>query len=61
MMKATLAYRDLSQKIGEAVSMVMSSIMERMEKALKDDGARTSAAMVVGKNFDVEIFTQCQI
>jgi len=38
MMKATLAIQeDLSQKIGEAVSMVMSSIMERMEKALKDD------------------------
>jgi hypothetical protein len=39
MMKATLAIQeDLSKKIGEAVSMVMSSIMERMEKALKDDG-----------------------
>ena len=41
MMKATLAIQeDLSQKIGEAVSMVMSSIMERMEKALKDDGGK---------------------
>jgi hypothetical protein len=38
MMKSTLKIQeDLSQKIGEAVSMVMSSIMERMEKALKDD------------------------
>lgn len=38
MMKATLAIQeDLSQKIGEAVAMVMSSIMERMEKALKED------------------------
>lgn len=38
MMKATLKIQeDLSQKIGEAVSMVMSSIMEKMEKALKDD------------------------
>jgi len=39
MMKSTLKIQeDLSQKIGEAVSMVMSSIMDRMEKALKDDG-----------------------
>ena len=39
MMKATLKIQeDLSVKIGEAVSMVMSSIMDRMEKALKDDG-----------------------
>jgi len=38
MMKATLKIQeDLSQKIGEAVSMVMSSIMEKMEKALKED------------------------
>lgn len=38
MMKSTLKIQeDLSQKIGEAVSMVMSSIMERMEKALKED------------------------
>lgn len=41
MMKSTLAIQeDLSQKIGEAVSMVMSSIMERMEKALKDDDSK---------------------
>jgi len=39
MMQATLSIQeDLSQKIGEAVGMVMSSIMERMEKALKEDG-----------------------
>jgi hypothetical protein len=39
MMKATLKIQeDLSQKIGEAVSMVMQSILEKMEKALKDDG-----------------------
>ncbi len=39
MMKATLQIQeDLSQKIGEAVSMVMSSILEKMEKALKDEG-----------------------
>jgi hypothetical protein len=39
MMKSTLRIQeDLSQKIGDAVSMVMGSIMERMEKALKDDG-----------------------
>jgi hypothetical protein len=38
MMKATLKIQeDLSQKIGEAVSMVMSSIMEKMEKALKEE------------------------
>lgn len=38
MMKSTLKIQeDLSQKIGEAVSMVMSSIMDRMEKALKED------------------------
>lgn len=38
MMKATLKIQeDLSQKIGDAVSMVMSSIMEKMEKALKED------------------------
>jgi hypothetical protein len=39
MMKATLKIQeDLSQKIGEAVSMVMASILEKMEKALKEDG-----------------------
>ena len=39
MMKATLKIQeDLSQKIGESVSMVMSAIMEKMEKALKEDG-----------------------
>jgi hypothetical protein len=38
MMKATLKIQeDLSAKIGDAVSMVMSSILEKMEKALKDD------------------------
>ena len=38
MMKSTLRIQeDLSQKIGEAVSMVMSSILTKMEKALKDD------------------------
>ena len=38
MMKATLKIQeDLSGKIGEAVSMVMSSILEKMEKALKED------------------------
>jgi hypothetical protein len=38
MMKATLQIQeDLSQKIGEAVSMVMQSILEKMEKSLKDD------------------------
>jgi hypothetical protein len=38
MMKATLKIQeDLSQKIGEAVSMVMSSIMEKMEKSLRED------------------------
>ena len=38
MMKSTLRIQeDLSQKIGEAVSMVMSSILEKMEKALKED------------------------
>lgn len=38
MMQATLKIQeDLSQKIGEAVSMVMESILEKMEKALKDD------------------------
>ena len=37
-MKATLKIQeDLSAKIGEAVSMVMSSIMERMEKSLRED------------------------
>lgn len=38
MMKATLQIQeDLSKKIGEAVSMVMESILEKMEKALKDE------------------------
>jgi hypothetical protein len=38
MMKSTLKIQeDLSSKIGEAVSMVMESILEKMEKALKDD------------------------
>ena len=38
MMKSTLKIQeDLSQKIGEAVGMVMSSILEKMEKALKED------------------------
>ena len=38
MMKATLKIQeDLSAKIGDAVSMVMQSILEKMEKALKDD------------------------
>jgi hypothetical protein len=38
MMKATLQIQeDLSAKIGEAVSMVMTSILEKMEKALKED------------------------
>ena len=36
MMKATLKIQeDLSNKIGDAVSMVMSSILEKMEKSLK--------------------------
>lgn len=43
MMKSTLKIQeDLSTKIGEAVSMVMSSIMEKMEKALKDDDSGKS-------------------
>jgi len=38
MMKATLKIQqDLSEKIGDAVSMVMTSILEKMEKALKDE------------------------
>jgi hypothetical protein len=38
MMRATLKIQeDLSAKIGDAVSLVMSSILEKMEKALKDD------------------------
>lgn len=38
MMKSTLKIQeDLSEKIGEAVSMVMTSILEKMEKALKED------------------------
>ncbi len=37
-LKATLKIQeDLSQKIGDAVSMVMESILDKMEKALKDD------------------------
>lgn len=41
MMKSTLKIQeDLSQKIGDAVSMVMESILEKMEKALKDDNAK---------------------
>lgn len=39
MMQATLKIQDdMSKQIGQAVSMVMSSIMERMEKTLKEDG-----------------------
>jgi hypothetical protein len=38
MMKSTLKIQeDLSNKIGDAVSMVMSSILEKMEKSLKED------------------------
>lgn len=38
MMKSTLKIQeDLSNKIGEAVSMVMESILDKMEKSLKDD------------------------
>jgi hypothetical protein len=38
MMKSTLKIQeDLSNKIGDAVSMVMESILEKMEKSLKDD------------------------
>ena len=38
MMQATLKIQeDLSQKIGDAVSMVMTSILEKMEKALKEE------------------------
>jgi hypothetical protein len=38
MMQSTLKIQeDLSSKIGEAVSMVMESILDKMEKALKDD------------------------
>jgi len=38
MMKATLKIQeDLSSKIGDAVSMVMQSILEKMEKALKEE------------------------
>lgn len=41
MMESTLQIQeDLSKKIGEAVSMVMESILEKMEKALKDDKGR---------------------
>jgi len=41
MMKSTLKIQeDLSQKIGDAVSMVMSSIMTKMEKALNEDDTR---------------------
>jgi hypothetical protein len=42
MMKSTLKIQeDLSNKIGEAVSMVMTSILEKMEKALKEDTTKT--------------------
>jgi hypothetical protein len=38
MMKSTLKIQEeLSEKIGEAVSMVMTNIVSKMEKALKDD------------------------
>lgn len=38
MMKATLQIQeDLSEKIGDAVSMVMTSILDKMEKSLKDE------------------------
>jgi hypothetical protein len=38
MMRSTLKIQeDLSGKIGDAVSMVMTSILEKMEKALKED------------------------
>jgi hypothetical protein len=38
MMQATLKIQeDLSRNIGQAVSMVMQSILEKMEKALKED------------------------
>jgi hypothetical protein len=38
MMKSTLKIQeDLSNKIGDAVSMVMSSILEKMEKSLKEE------------------------
>jgi hypothetical protein len=38
MMKSTLKIQeDLSNKIGDAVSMVMESILDKMEKSLKDD------------------------
>jgi len=38
MMKSTLKIQeDLSTKIGDAVSMVMESILDKMEKSLKDD------------------------
>ena len=41
MMQATLKIQeDLSAKIGDAVSMVMESILTKMEKALKDDGTK---------------------
>lgn len=39
MMQSTLKIQeDLSQKIGQAVSMVMQSILDKMETALQDDG-----------------------
>lgn len=41
MMKATLKIQeDLSSKIGDAVSMVMESILTKMETALKDDDTK---------------------
>src|ERR1051326_1103271 len=43
MMRATLKIQeDLSQKIGEAVSMVMTSILEKLEKDLKAEGKNDS-------------------
>jgi uncharacterized protein YjbJ (UPF0337 family) len=40
MMKSTLKIQeDLSNKIGDAVSMVMESILEKMEKSLKEDSS----------------------
>jgi hypothetical protein len=42
MMKSTLKIQEeLSEKIGEAVSMVMENIVSKMEKALKDDDGKS--------------------
>jgi hypothetical protein len=42
MMKSTLKIQEeLSEKIGEAVSMVMENIVTKMEKALKDDDGKS--------------------